>query len=117
MKTLRFYKDPDIRWYVDLPEWTGTKAELEMVAGADTMLEYMAEGSDEVTLSISEEPFEGGDSLVFKELAIELGNGAYYYFENYRGITINLDIWLCDVVKFVFGDFPKILYVSHYENI
>ncbi len=41
MKRLRFYKEEDHRWYVDLHEWNGSKEELEMVMGADIMLDYM----------------------------------------------------------------------------
>jgi hypothetical protein len=28
------------------------------------------------------------------------------------GIEFNLDIWLCDVTKFVFGEFPKIIHFN-----
>jgi len=35
-RKLKFYKEADERWYVELPEWEGSKADLEMVAGADT---------------------------------------------------------------------------------
>lgn len=112
MKTLKFYKDPDNRWYVDLPEWEGTKAELEMVAGADTMLEYMAEGDNKVSIYMSEEPFENADEIVFKEIADDIGEGAYYKLNKYRGIEIGLDMWLCDVTKFVFGCFPEKIYIS-----
>jgi len=42
MRTFRFYKDTD-GWFVDLPEWTGEKWELEMVSGADTLnLKFMS---------------------------------------------------------------------------
>ena len=37
-QNLKFNKEAD-RWYIDLPDWTGTKGELEMVAGADTLLD------------------------------------------------------------------------------
>lgn len=38
-------------WYIDLPQYLeqgGTKGDLAMVAGADTMLDIMAEGNDSV---------------------------------------------------------------------
>lgn len=34
--------------------------------------------------------------------------------ESYKGIQINLEMWLCDVTKFVFGDFPKSIYILNY---
>ena len=35
-QNLKFNKEAG-RWYIDLLDWTGTKCELEMVAGADTL--------------------------------------------------------------------------------
>lgn len=112
MKRLKFYKESDNRWYVDLPEWTGSKAELEMVSGADSMLEYMAEGEGQVWLVLSEQEFENADKLEFLRLATEIENGAFYKLDKYRGIEIGLEMWLCDVTKFVFGDFPKTIFLS-----
>ena len=110
MKTYKFYKEAPNRWYIDLPEWKGSKADLEMVAGADHMLDYMAEGENEVYLVISEEWFERADSL--KLLQLNEYSGADYFLEKYRGIDIQLKMWLCDVTKFVFGKFPETIYIS-----
>lgn len=110
---LRFYKESDNRWYVDLPEWTGDKSDLEMVYGADTMLDYMSQGELSINVRLSEEFFEHSDKLEFIREATELGNGAYYKLEKYKSINIDLYMWLCDVTKFVFGDFPKIIYISN----
>lgn len=107
----RFYKTESNRWYVYLPSWEGSVADLEMVAGADNMLEYMSEGKNDIKLIISEEFFEGSDLLEFKREADEWGNGAFYIFRTYKSIEINLDMWLCDVTKFIFGKFPKKLYI------
>lgn len=112
VKDVTFYQDPDSRWYVDLPEWTGSKAELEMVAGADTMLEYMSEGTGKVRTSISEEEIPGFDKLTLEFETPDIG-GAYYLLKTYQGIEINLNMWLCDVTKFVFGGYlPKTIYIS-----
>jgi len=40
----------------------------------------------------------------------EIGEGAWYKLENYLGIDFRLQMWLCDVTKFVFGDFPRKIY-------
>ncbi len=112
MKKLKFNKEPSGRWYVDLPDWEGSKADLEMVAGADNMLEYMAEGQGHVYLCVSENEFEGADKLEFIKLATELENGAYYKLHSYKGIEIGLEMWLCDVTKFVFGHFPNIIFIT-----
>ena len=112
MKTIKFKKELDGRWFAVLPDWTGDKSDLEMVLGADTMLEFMSEDNDEVSLFMSEDEFEGADKLEFIRFAVELNNGAHYKLNNYRGIDIEIDMWLCDVTKFVFGSFPKVIYIS-----
>lgn len=127
----RFYKDVDSRWYADIPEFTGSKAELEMVDGADVMLNIMAQGDDEIYLSLSDEPitFEpmvkilDGSSpdmskynlpLVTKLIKIEdtpeIG-GAKYTFTQWNDIEYNYPIWLCEVTEYVFGYLPEIIYV------
>jgi hypothetical protein len=39
---LRFYRTTEDRWYIDLPEWKGSIADLEMIEGADTMLDKLS---------------------------------------------------------------------------
>jgi len=112
MEKLKFYKETSGRWYVDLPTWTGDKSELEMVYGADTMLDFISEGEDHVWMLLSVDKFDNSDELKFIRLATELENGAFYEMKNYRGFEINLTPWLCDVTKFVFGDFPEVIYFS-----
>lgn len=112
MRKIRFYKESSQRWYADIPEWTGSKEELEMVCGADTMLEYMSEGNDEVSLYLSTEYFENSDTLDFIRNATEIGNGSFYNLKTFKGIEFNLEIWLCDVTLFVFGEFPTKIYLS-----
>ncbi len=115
MRTFRFYKD-EIGWFVDLPEWTGEKWELQMVAGADLFLEMINSGDDEyqVYLTLSDEPFENSDVLELDCLGriegFEMGEGAWYQMVTYKGIEFDYTFWLCNVAKFVFGDFPKFIY-------
>lgn len=116
-RKLKFYKEADERWYVELPEWKGSKADLEMVAGADTMLNYMSEGEDHVNLHLSEEYFDGCNKLEFIRMATEIGNGAHYIMKSYAGIEFNLNLWLCDVTVFVFGKMPTYIYLSKYDTI
>jgi hypothetical protein len=46
------------RWYVDLPEWDGPQDDLEMVMGADTLLDIISQGSDSVRIQISDNYIE-----------------------------------------------------------
>lgn len=112
-KKFRFYKDEMNRWYIDLPEWNGSIDDLQMVLGADNMLDMIAQGDNTVTLHLSTEPFEGANVLAWFAEGIsgdsDVGGGMYTLYE-YNGIVFDIDMWLCDVTKFVFGDMPKLIY-------
>ena len=114
VRKLEFEKDPDTRWYAVIPEWDGERYDLEMVMGADTWLELISQGEGRVEILISDEPFDGAQQLVMTQLGrlegIEMGTGAWYRVETYLGIEYNLEMWLCDVTKFVFGKFPGVIY-------
>lgn len=130
-KNYKFYKEEDGRWYVDIPEWDGSKEDLEMVCGADIMLEIMAQGSDIVFLALSDEPFkpsplvrklDNGEvefdmmsqpkysEIIKIKDTPEIG-GANYTFTEWNGIEYNLEIWLCGVTEWVFGYLPDTIYV------
>jgi hypothetical protein len=113
MRLFRFYRD-DIGWFVDLPEWEGERWELQMVMGADSFLDVLSQGENEKYVVLSEEPFDGCYELVLMGLGNiegpEMGEGAWYKLERYIGIEFKLQMWLCNVTKFVFGDFPKKIY-------
>lgn len=98
------------RWYVELPEWEGSKADLEMVAGADGMLECLR-GKDETSVEVvvSEKVFRSPDLYLFK--VDDLGN---YYADDLSGkfFPETLHIWLCEVTLFVFGYYPTYLYLK-----
>jgi len=114
VRSYRFYKDESSRWYVDLYEWEGEEWELEMVMGADTFLNILSQGEDEVNITLSTEPFDGCETLHFihegRIEGPEIGEGAWYRLDKYMGLDFNLQMWLCDVTKFVFGNFPKKIY-------
>jgi hypothetical protein len=105
-RKFRFYQD-DNKWYVDLPEWTGEKDELEMVLGADTMLDILSKSDQGVYVTFSTEPFENYDYelTLHKE---EYDGGTYILTGNY----LLFEVWLCHVTKFVFGEFPNKIYIK-----
>jgi hypothetical protein len=114
MRTFKFYKTEVGRWYVDLPEWEGSVDELEMVAGADLFLDILSENEQTVNVVLSTVPFEGDDVLELQRYgdieSWEMGTGAWYRLLEYKGIDYELTMWLCDVTKFVFDEFPKNIY-------
>ena len=113
MNTYNFYKEHTKRWYIDLPDYTGSKADLEMVSGADTMLDLIADGKKKTSLTISEEPFEGSSQLdLIKLCPIEQGGGDYI-LKVYNGEEINHKMWICEVAHYVFGKIPQVIYFKN----
>jgi hypothetical protein len=112
-KNIRFYKNDD-EWFADIPEWDGDIWELQMVAGADTFLDIAAQGESEIYLTMSTEIFDECEVLHFQKMGrlegFEMGSGSWYLLQEYQGIDYNLPMWLCDVTKFVFGEFPNKIY-------
>lgn len=114
-RVCKFYKESNGNWYINLPEWTGDKSDLQMVLGADTLLDIMAQGQKEILVRFSTEGFPGASVMTWFLNGIpgdlEVG-GAMYFTEYYAGIKYDLNLWLCDVTKFVFGEFPEHIYYN-----
>lgn len=101
MNNYTFNKENN-NWYIDLPNWTGTKSELQMVGGADTLLDQLSNNGTtvNVTLSIDKE-FKSPDFQTLKRIVKTPPNGCIYHL----GFA---PVWLCNVTKFVFdGIFPR----------
>ncbi|CAM4306168.1 hypothetical protein SAMN06265348_110267 [Pedobacter westerhofensis] len=112
-QTFKFYKTAAERWYIDLPEWTGSIDDLEMVQGADTMLDKVADGKNECRLILSDQPFEGADVITLLTDLTGLIGGGDYIMETYRGVSINQSMWICSVVTEVFDRVPSVIYVGY----
>jgi hypothetical protein len=114
MKQYKFVKTGR-DWYIDLPEFIeqgGSVGDLQMVDGADKMLDMMAEDENSVTLCISKDWFEGADLLSLTEKCDPYIGGAYYIMKKYEGQDIDRTMWLCQVTEFVFGDLPPQIFVK-----
>lgn len=110
--TFRFYKTAFNKWYIDLPDWGGALDELEMVQGADTMLDKASGYTNECYLEMSDEPFEGADVIrLVSDLSDSVGGGDYL-MESYRGEDVNHAMWLCAVTEVVFGALPLVIYIG-----
>lgn len=111
MKTLKFNKEGSL-WYVDLPEWTGDKKDLLMVAGADKLLDRLCAGNNTVSLLVSEEnPMDESFDKMTKMVETPIFGGAVY-------LTRYWPIWLCKVAAFIYNKMPDVLYykVAHTES-
>jgi hypothetical protein len=120
METITFAQEEDGRWYAEIPTYPGPKADLEMVEGADKMLEIYAQGEQRITLTLSNCPFRGlKDEITFvrphelEDPALD-GQpfGVYYKVSTIRQIPFDFEIWLCPVTTFVFGDYPDKIFIA-----
>ncbi|WP_343531822.1 DUF6717 family protein [Pedobacter sp.] len=110
-RNLKFYKTAHDEWFVDMPEWGGSLEDLQMIQGADDWLNLLNHGKKEVQLKLANEPFQHASFLTLIRLGEEnLGGGANYFLETYQNEKVDLKIWLCDVVGFIFGDYPQRIY-------
>lgn len=112
---LKFYKEEG-KWYVDLPafiEAGGDKGALEMVFGADEFLSNNCIiGKDEVSIEIATSTRDDNWDFRMKKLvkaANKLESGAFYIVQGDIHTPAHV-MWLCDVMTFIFGDFPDAIY-------
>jgi hypothetical protein len=106
-----FYKEDNGRWYIDLPDYQGPKADLEMVEGADKMLDYIGGGDKNVKLLLAETDFGGATELFLTHnYSEETGGGGIYLLKAYNGEQLNQEMWLCEVTEWVFGRMPEVIY-------
>jgi hypothetical protein len=114
MQIHRFVKEPG-GWYIDLPQFLeqglGTKSDLAMVAGADTLLDLLAEGADTVVVAMADQSFEGADKLELLSLCDPQTGGGNYLLRYFEGRSINQGMWLCAVTQYVFGVMPPVIYI------
>jgi len=102
-------------WYIDLPEFIeqgGSPGDLQMVDGADKMLDIIAGQESEVSLRISKDYFEGADMLTLTEKCDPHIGGGYYYMGQYAKEEVKRTMWLCQVTEFVFGNLPTQIFIK-----
>ncbi len=112
-----FYKTEENRWYVDLPQYLesgiGTIENLEMVAGADILLDIIGEGEKNIDLSIK---IDDPNDETYLEISLTSKNNDETTGANYI-INDDFEIWLCPVMLYVFGNYPeKIWFKKIFQN-
>jgi len=102
-------------WFIDLPEYIeqgGSKGDLQMVEGADKMLDYISGENNEVSLIIDRNFFTGSDELILIERCDPVIGGGYYTLRTFEGKEIHQTMWLCAVTEYVFGDLPEQIFIK-----
>lgn len=103
------------RWFVHLPDYPGSPEDLEMVCDADSFCQQLDKhNTGFVTVYVGTEPkvsqFTTQEYVftfdVYSEWSGEI-DGATYHLES----DPDFEIWLCNVTKYVFGEFPKTIYI------
>jgi hypothetical protein len=108
-REFRFYKESSGRWFVDLPEWKAAKWHLEMVEGADYVLDsFKSEHRNDVTLYVSLEHFDGAEVLE-KSFDDPQGDGADYRYWD-TNTKAMMTVWLCGVTEWYYGYMPDKIY-------
>ena len=108
MRDFKFYKENSGRWFVELPEWEGSKDDLEMVCGADLMLDILAQGDNVVNIILSTKKHNNYNHQFELSFLREENGGAWY---NLKGEFHEFELWLCYVTKFLFGKLPNKIYI------
>jgi hypothetical protein len=97
----------DQRWYLKDERWKGDKEELQMVAGADYLLEAIKHKANSVCLRVLTEKTYSPlmtDSLRLTHAKALDDRGTYII------PLVGWQFWLCSVTKWVFGYMPTDLY-------
>jgi hypothetical protein len=121
-KDIRFFKQ-DNKWYADIPNHT--LEENEMVMGADIALDYIANGEDEVFITVTDE-YPGWNSPLSFHRREHDNEGAFYdvdglLFTEFLEATGHMftgfkpEIWICNVTHDVFGEHPEDIYIYSIE--
>ena len=115
-------------WYYKFDHWGFDKHNLLMVAGADALCEFYAEGKDEVTVDVVASRhvypkcFRDYDFYEGLEQKGETFIDRILYGRDYQGVKADADgnihinrMWICPVTLFVLGRYPNCLYVKRHE--
>lgn len=112
MNSYTFIKK-DGNWQLQFSNHTykeGSDTYILLAEGADTMLNLLSAGENEVSVLMEKEPFENADVLELQQTCEPFLTGGYYLLHEYNGKVIDHSMWLSDVPKVVFGTLPEKIY-------
>lgn len=113
-QSIRFFKltdAADYGWYADVPGHT--LEENQMVSGSDDFLEEVAQGRNEVTITVSDS-FDGESFIAKLVMKDHNKSGATYILTGplaRKREVEGFEIWICNVTHDVLGEHPKSIYI------
>lgn len=112
-KELRFYKEAD-KWYLDFPgflEAGGDKSSLEMILGADSFLNMVANNESEVNIMVdaknSNLPKKKDNSKFYFTMSSNTVEDGKFYTSSDNHV-----MWLCPIMLLIFDSYPKLLIIN-----
>jgi hypothetical protein len=115
-KNLKFNKENDNCWYIDLPNWPFAHHNLMMVAGADNLCEMLSDGNGHTSVEviISDDKEDLPDYIELEKTNSSLTGGADYdvHSDEFSKFANRNTLWLCPVTLFVFMHYPNYIYVK-----
>lgn len=112
MNTYTFIKKEG-NWQLELSNHTYKEERTSYVPvtdGANTILNLVSAGKNQVSLLMEKEPFDNADVLELQQSCEPFLRGGYYLLHEYNGRVIDHAMWLSDVPKVVFGSIPERIY-------
>ena len=105
MKKLKFKKESNGDWFIVLNTWPGPKSALQMVLGADTLLDMLSRDGETVQIELKATA-SSRDFVAVKDNQTPTTTGRWYNV--FRGGEQVHRMWLCPVTLFVFlGRYPS----------
>jgi hypothetical protein len=83
-----------------------------MSEGAAGLLNLLSGSDPNVKITFHNEPFENAEPLWLLQSTQPFLDGGYYCMDTCNGIEVNCNIWLCDLLKLVFGSTPQQIFVK-----
>lgn len=112
---LAFERDGE-DWFAVINEWEGSRADLQMVAGADVMCDIFDKNGEGTGLFATKlsivPPIDYRVKLVKVEETPLIGGALY--MSHWSGSFKEIEpfaIWLCGVTEYVFGHLPEEIYI------